>query len=85
VRRAGELGRYPDMVLEVLAASTAPADLEQRFLAENLIFLEDAHPAARVRAYDWLRARGAAPAGYDPLATREERRSALASLEEGRE
>jgi hypothetical protein len=30
-----------------------------------------------VRAYDWLAARAGAPAGYDPLGSREERRRAL--------
>ena len=33
--------------------------------------------AARVRAFEWLGARGLAPAGYDPLASRQERRAAL--------
>jgi hypothetical protein len=46
-------------------------------IAENLSYLEDASPSARVRAYDWLRTRGRAPAGYDPLGTIKERRNAL--------
>lgn len=82
LRQAGELGRHPDLVLEALAGCAGAADARARFLAENRIFLEDASPAARVRAYDWLRERGAAPAGYDPLGSREERRAALAAAEE---
>jgi hypothetical protein len=35
-----------------------------------------------VRAYDWLAARGLAPEGYDPLASSDQRRAALARLEE---
>ncbi len=82
LRQAGELGRHPDLVLEALAGCAGAADARARFAAENRIFLEDASPAARVRAYDWLRERGAAPAGYDPLGSREERRAALAAAEE---
>jgi hypothetical protein len=39
--------------------------------------LEDSSPASRVRAFDWLTARGRAPAGYDPLGTPRQRRAAL--------
>jgi hypothetical protein len=35
-----------------------------------------------VRAFDWLEVRERAPPGYDPLASREERRAALARAEE---
>jgi len=51
--------------------------LDARVIAENLIYLEDASPASRVRAYDWLQSRGRAPAGFDPLGTPRERRDAL--------
>lgn len=81
VRHTGELGRYPDLVLETVQASADQADLRKRLRAENRIFLEDSHPAARVRAYDWLSAVHASPAGYDPLASLAQRREALASLE----
>lgn len=85
MRQAGELGRYPDLVLETVDASSDQADARRRFLAENRIFLEDSHPAARVRAFDWLRSQRAEPAGYDPLGSLAERREALARLEEDEE
>jgi hypothetical protein len=53
------------------------AEFENRIMAENIIFLEDNSPASRVRAYDWLKARGKAPAGFDPLGPARERRIAL--------
>ena len=46
--------------------------------AEHELSLEDARPATRVRAYDWLAARQFEPAGYDPLAAKAARRVALA-------
>jgi hypothetical protein len=82
----GELGRYPDLVQEVIEESATLSQLDERLVQENRIFLEDGHPAARVRAYDWLAARRAAPAGYDPLGALVDRRRALneaAALEEG--
>ena len=78
----GQLGRYPDLVEEVAATSPGLAQFDERVVAENRIFLEDAHPAARVRAFEWLRTRGVAPAGFDPLASRTERRAALAAAAE---
>lgn len=82
LRRAGQLGRYPDLILESVQASAGLEDLAAQLRAENAIFLEDSDPAARVRACDWLRERGLAPEGYDPLGTRDERRAALARVEE---
>lgn len=82
LRRAGELGRYPDLVLEALAEARGLAELEALILRENRIFLEDGHPAARVRAHDWLASRGGALEGYDPLGARDERRAALARADE---
>lgn len=81
LRHAGELGRYPDLVLETVARCSGQADLRLRIQQENQVFLEDSHPAARVRAYDWLKARGLAPADYDPLGTLEQRRRAIAARE----
>jgi len=82
LRLAGELGRYPDLLSETVAECRALEGLRLRLLQENRIFLEDSRPSARVRAYDWLAFQGLAPAGYDPLASRDERRAALAALEE---
>lgn len=81
-RRLGELGRHPDLVLEAVSSSSGAEDLLRRVHQENRIFLEDSHPAARVRAFDWLSVRGVAPAGYDPLASPAARREALAQAEE---
>ena len=82
LRHTGQLGRYPDLVMESVGASTGLADHRRRVQAENAIFLEDADPAARVRAFDWLKAQGLAPEGYDPLAAPAERRAALARAAE---
>jgi hypothetical protein len=79
---AGEAGRWPDFALDALAQSADAQAFAARLEEENLIFLEDADPAARVRAWDWLAARGRAPAGFDPLASSAERRAALAALRE---
>ena len=81
VRHAGEMARYPDLLREAVVACRGPEELAEALIRENRIFLEDAHPAARVRAYDWLAAHGSAPEGFDPLAPPDERRAALARLE----
>jgi hypothetical protein len=77
IRRAGEAGRQPGSLAEILRGSTGLADFELRIVEENQIALEDASPGARVRAFDWLSSRKKAPPGYDPLATSKERRAAL--------
>lgn len=79
-RHAGELGRYPGLLEDLLVASENQAQLSAKFVSENLLFLEDRNPAARVRAFDWLEANGAAPAGFDPLASRADRRAVLAEV-----
>jgi hypothetical protein len=73
----GEVGRHPSSLAEVLKGLSSRQELDNRLLAENMIFLEDNSPASRVRAYDWLNARHLAPAGYDPLAAGKARREAL--------
>ncbi len=73
----GEVGRHPSSLDLVLKGVASRTDLNNRLLAENMIFLEDSSPASRVRAYDWLNARHLAPAGYDPLASGRARRDAL--------
>lgn len=77
LRRTGELGRSPAALLDVALAARNLDDFRTRIVTENLVLLEDNHPAARVRAYDWLAARGAAPEGYDPLAEESSREAAL--------
>jgi hypothetical protein len=78
----GELGRFPGTWLELARDAASIADLERAIVQENLSFLEDPTPAARVRAFDFLTKRGLAPAGFDPLASREARRQALAAAAE---
>ena len=39
--------------------------------------LEDSSPAARVRAYDWLKAHARQPTGYDPLGEAHQRSAAI--------
>jgi hypothetical protein len=77
LRRTGELGRSPAALAEVATRARSLAEFAAALAAENRVLLEDSHPAARVRAHDWLAARGLAPQGYDPLGTAEERRAAL--------
>ncbi|MBK7878342.1 MAG: hypothetical protein IPJ77_22025 [Planctomycetes bacterium] len=85
LRRAGEVARSSGAIEDLLATSRSARELEARFVEENLAYLEDVHPAARVRAFDWLAARGVAPEGYDPLGSREERARALERAAEEKE
>ncbi len=75
--QSGEVGRHQSSIEEVGKAAHSRADYESLLLQENMIFLEDSAPSARSRAFDWLEARGKAPAGYKPLAGYKERRDAL--------
>jgi hypothetical protein len=75
--QAGEAGRRADSLEEVLRGAGSRKDLAARLVAENLIYLEDPSPGARVRAYDWLSARKLAPEGYDPMGDVRQRREAL--------
>ncbi len=77
VRHAGNAGREPHALQALVMAAQDRSDLEERLLDANLDALENASPAARVRAFDWLAGRGCAPEGYDPLAPAAERRAAL--------
>ena len=74
---AGEAGRHASSLEDITRHLTSRMDLENHLTAENLVFLTDASPAARVRAYDWLKSRGRAPEGYDPLGPPRQRREAL--------
>jgi hypothetical protein len=77
VLHAGEVGRHPDSLDDILKTIGKSADLKLRLIGENYISLEDSSPGARVRAYDWLKAQGKAPAGFDPMADRKSRRDAI--------
>ncbi len=81
LRHTGEAGRYPSLLLELASDCASVTELNERLVSENRITLEDSAAAARVRAFDWLAVRGAAPAGFDPLAPLAERRTALARAE----
>jgi hypothetical protein len=74
---AGEAGRHASSLDEVAKGLQSREQLDARLLAENMVYLEDASPAARVRAFDWLATQGRAPVGYDPLGPSKERRAAL--------
>lgn len=76
-RHCGELGRSLNALDDVAQSARDLADFHERVVQENLVFLEDSRAAARVRAFDWLAARGRAPRAFDPLADSESRRAAL--------
>ena len=73
----GELARFPDLLADAVGESDSLGGFALRVAEENQVFLEDADPAARLRAFEWLGARGAAPEGYDPLGPLADRRAAL--------
>jgi hypothetical protein len=77
ILHAGQVGRDPALLGELLSQSTDLPDLRRRLIRENAIFLEDMSPAARSRALEWLAAQGKAPAGFDPLGPAKQRRAAL--------
>lgn len=74
---AGEAGRHASSLEELSQNLTSREELMNRLVAENLIYLEDNTPAARIRAYDWLAVHDKAPEGYDPLGRRKDREAAL--------
>jgi hypothetical protein len=69
----------------MVSDANSVADLNQRLLQENAIYLEDISPAARTRAFEWLTTKGQAPKGYDPLATLKERRAVLNRFQQGQQ
>ena len=75
--QAGDVGRSNGGLASAIADCSELAAFQARLIEDNWISLEDAQPAARVRAFDWLRKRGQAPANFDPLGTREARRASL--------
>jgi hypothetical protein len=77
LQHTGEIGRHSGTIEEVIAGVGSRDELNAKIVAENLIYLADHSPAARVRAFDWLAARSAAPQNFDPLADARARRAAL--------
>ncbi len=84
-RQGGEAARFAGAIEDLVRGVDDVAGLTRRLVAENRILLEDASPASRVRAYDWLAARGQAPEGFDPFGTLAERRAALRKLADAEE
>ena len=85
LRWAGAAARFPDVVLDLVAAADGSATVFERSLVlENELALEDASAAARVAGHDWLAERGLEIPGYDPRSTRDERRAALEAAKEQR-
>jgi len=82
---AGEAGRDPATLEQVMRDVQGWQDLKNRLAEENLDFLEDSSPSARVRAYDWLAARGLAPKGYDPMGSPKDRRQALDAAQQSQQ
>lgn len=78
----GETVRSATTLLAALGQARTSAEFRAWVRAEHEVLLGDSQPAPRVRAFDWLRTRGAAPAGFDPLASKAERRAALAKAEQ---
>ncbi len=85
LKYTGEVGNFPAVLEDALLASKSREDFLRRVADENRFFLEDHNVSARVRAFDWLSARGPVPAGYDPLDDAQARRAALTADRERRE
>jgi hypothetical protein len=77
LRHAGQLGRDLVALQELVATARSREALEDLLVREHQLYLEDISPAARNRAFEWLRARGKAPLDFDPLASARERRAVL--------
>ena len=73
----GQVGRDPTTLKDLIDMSTNVADFQRRLVLENRIYLEDMSPAARMRAFEWLKSRQQAPSGFDPLTSISQRRAAL--------
>jgi len=80
LERAGEAGRYPIHLLRLAQRLDSLTRFEAQLVRENLVALDDPSAAARLRAFDWLSARGEQPPGYQPLDPLDARRDALAAL-----
>lgn len=85
LRHAGEAGHFASTLLDAARGSKNLESFRARLVEENRLFLTDRNPAARSRALRYLQGLGLAPANYEPLATRDERRAALQADRELRE
>jgi hypothetical protein len=75
----------PVEIEDLVSECKTTESIHTRLVALNEMYLSHNDPTARVRAFDWLRARGIAPAGYDPLGPSKERRKALDAFEASQE
>ncbi len=84
IRHTGGVGLRTVTLTELLldgdeaATRGEPPDLGELLIAANRDLLADGSPAVRVRAHEWLLVRDVATEGFDPLASPEARRTALA-------
>ena len=83
IRHTGQVGRNVSTLEELTAGASSVEEFQKLLVRENFIYLEDISPAARARAFEWLKARGRAPEGYHPLAPVKERRAVLNRVEKG--
>ncbi len=85
----GEAGRHPSALEELSRKVKSWRELQGTLINENLNYLEDVSPSARVRAADWLSTHDVRLPAYDPLGPAKERRRAfeqyLESLETRRQ
>ncbi|MEO0479985.1 MAG: hypothetical protein AAF196_10925 [Planctomycetota bacterium] len=77
VEHAGQLGRRSGQLRAIVDSTVSIEDWRSTILMENFDSLRDSDPSARVRAFDWLRARGIEVDDYDPLGGDDARRAAL--------
>ncbi|NQV33531.1 MAG: hypothetical protein HQ515_12640 [Phycisphaeraceae bacterium] len=82
ILHTGQLGRDLTTLRELIDINDSVDALQQALIKENRLYLLDMSPAARTRAYEWLKTQGEALSGYDPLASAQERRKALESTQE---
>lgn len=83
-RHTGGLALLPGSLQQALEVEDLAA-WRARLAAENRDLLDEGWPTLRLRAWEWLNARGLAPPGYDPLGPPEAREAALeAALAAGR-
>lgn len=77
VRQLGAVAAEPSVLQLHLQTSTDATAFATTLRQENVYALAERDPVLRVRAHDWLVARGHAVAGYEPLAPEPDRSSAL--------
>ncbi len=78
---AGQMGRDPTTLRELINVHRSVAALNKTLIQENKLYLLDMSPAARTRAYEWLKVQGVTVEGYDPLASAKARREAMKTLQ----